>query len=170
MLWKWAIFQKGVSEISSIPGSIADNALEETVLNLFANCKAPVDSADVEYFHRLKSTNNAPQEVIVKLSKRKDVYRVLKDKPSLKNVHLNGTGIPPGTHIFANQSLCRYHTFLWSKYKKLWLNKVVESFWVSKGMCRIRLFAKSVKVITHFDDLKILFPVNLILEENSGNS
>ena len=29
---------------------------------------------------------------------------------------------------------------------------------------------KSVKVITHFDDLKILFPGNPILEENSGSS
>ena len=30
-------------EISGIPGSIADNALEETVLNLFSKCKAPDD-------------------------------------------------------------------------------------------------------------------------------
>ena len=30
-------------EISGIPGSIADNVLEETVLNLFSKCKAPDD-------------------------------------------------------------------------------------------------------------------------------
>ena len=39
-------------------------------------------------YHRLKSANNVPQKVIIKLSKRKDVYRVLKAIPSLKNVTL----------------------------------------------------------------------------------
>ena len=62
-------------EISGIPGRIADNALEEAVLNLFSKCKASVVPSNVEDCHRLKSTNNAPQKVIVKLSKRKDVYR-----------------------------------------------------------------------------------------------
>ena len=142
MLWKWAMFEKGVSKdirhFGSIEkgvskdirhsGSIADNALEETVLNLFAKWKAPVNPSNVEDCHRLKSTNNTLQKVIAKLSKRKDVYRVLKAKSSLKNADLNGTGIPPGTPIFVNQSLCRYHKFLWSKCKKFWLNKVVEPF------------------------------------------
>ena len=105
----------------------------------------------------------------MKLSKRKDVYRVLKAKPNLKYVDLTGTGIPPGTPIFVNKSLCRYYTFLLSKYKKHWLNKVVESFWISKGLCQIRLLDTSVKVITHIDDLKITFLGNPILEENSGN-
>ena len=72
-------------------GSIAGNALEETVLDLFSKCNAPVVFSNVEDCHRLKSTNNASQKVIIKLSKRKDVYRVLKAKPSLKNVDLNGT-------------------------------------------------------------------------------
>ena len=56
-------------EISGIPGSIAGNALKETILNLFSKCKAPVDPSNVEECHRLKSTNNAPQKVIVKLPK-----------------------------------------------------------------------------------------------------
>ena len=105
-------------KISGIRGSIADNALKETVLDLFSKCNAPVDPSNVEDCHRLKSTNNATQKVITKLSKRKDLYRVLKAKSSLKNVDLNVTGIPPGTTIFVNQSLCRYYKFLWSKCKK----------------------------------------------------
>ena len=105
-------------DIRGIPGSIAENSLEETVLNLFSKCKAPVDLSNVEDCYRLKSTNKAPQKVIVKLLKRKDVYRVLKTKPSLKNVDVNETGLPPGTHKFVNQALCRYYKFLWSKCKK----------------------------------------------------
>ena len=81
-------------EISGISGSIADNALEETVLDFFSKCKAPVDPSNVEDGHRLKSTNNAPQKVIMKLSKRKDVYRVLKAEPSLKNVELEYFLVP----------------------------------------------------------------------------
>ena len=95
-------------------------ALEETCLELFSKCNAPVDPSNVEDYHRLK--------VIMKLSKRKDVYRVLNAKPSLKNVDLNGTGIPPGSPIFVSQSLRRYYKFLLSKCKRLWLNNVVESF------------------------------------------
>ena len=94
----------------------------------------------------------------MKLPKRKDVYWVFKAKPSFK--------IPPGTPMFVNQSLCWYYKFLWSKCKQLWLNKVIEIFWVSKGSCRISLVGKPVKAITHIDEWKILFPGSPILEEN----
>ena len=77
-------------EISGILGNIDDNALEETVLGLLSKYYALVDPSNVEDCHRLKSTNNAPQKVIIKLSKQKDMYRVLKAKPSLKNFNLNG--------------------------------------------------------------------------------
>ena len=127
-------------EISGILGNIDDNALEETVLGLLSKYYTLVDPSNVEDCHRLKSTNNAPQKVIIKLSKQKDMYRVLKAKPSLKNVNLNGTGTPPGTPIFVNQSLCS-----WSKCKRLWLNKVVESFWVPKGLCRMSLLDYSLQ-------------------------
>ena len=106
-------------DIRGIPGSIAENSLEETVLNLFSKCKASVDLSNVGDCYRLKSTNKAPQKVIVKLLKRKGVYRVLKTKPSLKNVDVNETGIPPDIQKFVNHSLCKYYKFLWSKCKKL---------------------------------------------------
>ena len=66
--------------------------MEKTGLELFSKCNAPVDPSNVEDYHRLK--------VITKLSKRKDVYQVVKANPNLKSVALNGTGIPPGTTIF----------------------------------------------------------------------
>ena len=98
-------------EISGIPGSINDNALEVTVLNLFSKIHAPVDPSNVEDCHRFKLTNNVDQKVIVKLSKRKDVYLVLKANPVLKNVGLNGSGIPPRTPIFVNVILRRHFKF-----------------------------------------------------------
>ena len=62
------------------------------------------------------------------------------------------------TPLYLSTKVCKYYKFLSSKCKKFWLNKVLESFWVSKSSCRIRLLDKSVKVITHFDNLKVLFP------------
>ena len=105
------------------------------------------------------------------MSKRKDIYSVLKAKSSFKNADVTKkNGISLNISIFVNQSLCSYYKFLWSKCKKLWLNKVVESFWVSKGSCRIRLIDNSVKIITHIEDLKSLFPEHAIVEENASSS
>ena len=53
-------------EISDIPGNIDDNALEETVLNLFSKVNAFVDPLIVENCHCPKSTDNTPQNVTVK--------------------------------------------------------------------------------------------------------
>lgn len=110
--------------------------------------------------------NNTTQKVVVKQSKRKDVYWVLKAKLSFKYADHTGTGICPDTPMFFNQNLCWYYKFFWFEFKKPLLNKVIEMFWVSKGSCRIRLVDKSVKVITHIDELNILFPINPILKEN----
>ena len=52
-------------------GGINDRAPEETVLNLYLNINAPIDSSNVEDCHHLKATNIEPPRVIVKLSKAK---------------------------------------------------------------------------------------------------
>ena len=126
---------------------------------LFWSCltvNALIDPSNIEDCNPLKSSNNAPQKVIMKLSKRKDVYHVLKAKSSFKNADVTVNGIPPNITVFVNQSICSYCKFLWSKYKKLWLNKVIESIWVSEDSYRITLKHDSVKIITHIEHLKCL--------------
>ena len=148
-------------EISGIPSSNEDSALQDPVLKLFSKVDVLIDPSNVEDCHRLKSSNNAPQKFIIKLSKRKDVYHVLKAKSSFKNADVTKNGIPPNTTIFVNQSLCSYYKFLWSKCKILWLNKIIETFWASKGSCRIRLIDNSAK-LSDTEHLKTLFPGNEI--------
>lgn len=60
---KWPIFEKGV------PGAISidDNAPEEAVLDLILKLNVSIDPSNVEDYHRLKSTNNAPEKVILRL-------------------------------------------------------------------------------------------------------
>ena len=60
-------------EMSGIPNSIEDSAFENTVLKLFRKVNVLIDQSNVEDCHCLKSSNNVPQKVIIKLSKSKDV-------------------------------------------------------------------------------------------------
>ena len=70
-----------------------ENALEETVLRIFAKFISPIDLSKVEDCHNPISTNKAPQKVIVTLSKRKGICQILNDKFGFKNADLTGTGI-----------------------------------------------------------------------------
>ena len=49
-------------EISGIPSSIEDSALEDTVLKVFRKVNVLIDPSNVEDGHRLKSDSNAPQK------------------------------------------------------------------------------------------------------------
>ena len=103
MLWKWAIFKKGV--FADISHSWQYRRQHRNCCERILKFNAPVNSSNVEDCHCLKLTNNAPQKVFVKLPERKGVYPVLKAKPSLKNADLTGTLLPPDIPIFVNQTL-----------------------------------------------------------------
>ena len=62
-------------EISRIPESIQDNDLEDCVLKIFNACDTPVDLTNIEACHRVKSKAR-PKKVIIKLSKRKDLFSI----------------------------------------------------------------------------------------------
>ena len=91
------------------------------------------------------------------------MVRVMNKKKSLKNVNLDGTGLPSTTSLFVNPSLCSYYKYLWSKCKSMRSCKLIYSFWASNGSQRIKLGEDTVKSVTHKDDLKALFHVNPIL-------
>ena len=96
-------------EVSGISKIIEDTALEDTVLKLFTKVIVLIDPSNVKDCHCLKFNNNAPQKVIIKLSKQKGVYRVFTAKLSFKNAYVTENGIPPNTPIIVNQSLCSYY-------------------------------------------------------------
>ena len=151
-------------EISGIPQSITQLDLEKTVLHVFDKIDAPVDLQNIEACHRLKSDDKGrSNKVIVKFSKCKDMVQVMNKKTSLKNANLDGTSLPPSTSFFINPSLCSYYKYLRSKCKALWPGKLISSFWVSYGSLRIKLGNNTVKSVSDKDDLKVLFPGNLIL-------
>ena len=79
-------------EISGIPESIQDDDLEGCVTKIFNECDTPVDPANNEVCHRLKSKAR-PKKLIIKLSKRKDVFNILQLKKKLKSVDIRKVGI-----------------------------------------------------------------------------
>ena len=60
------------------------------------------------------------------------------------------------TKVFINENLCGYYKLLWSKCKKLFLEKKIASFWVTNGTVKIKLLNDQVCSITHEVDLSVL--------------
>ena len=60
------------------------------------------------------------------------------------------------TKVFINENLCGYYKLLWSKCKKLFLEKNIASFWVTNGAVKIKLLNDQVRSITHKVDLSVL--------------
>ena len=72
-------------EISGIPESISDNALEDKIPGVLRGIDVKVDTENIESYHRLKG-KGSKGKVILKLSKRKDAEKIKSNKKKLKNI------------------------------------------------------------------------------------
>ena len=86
-----------------IPVSIPNNNLEETVLKIFNETGVMKNSRAIEACLRLNQRPN-PKKVIIKLSKRKDVARVMNNKKKLKSMKPQNIGLPSGCKIYINET------------------------------------------------------------------
>ena len=143
-------------EISGIPESVSDHELEDTVLKIFSETGVTVEPENVEACHRLKSKGK-PKKVIIKLSRRKDVHRVIKNKHNLKKVKPSSVGLPSSCRIYINESLCKYYKFLWYKCRLLLSRNCIDSFWVTNGSLRIKSVDGDVTTISHLENLEAMF-------------
>ena len=113
----------------------------------------------------LGKTSNGFKKVIIKLSKRKDAVKIRSSKNKLKWMNLSPNGIRGKVYI--NDSLCKYHKFLWKNLKACSQTNLLTTFgllmvpWRLKAVENVR-----VHVITHLTDLKELFPENQLLSED----
>ena len=125
-------------EISRISESIQNDDLEDCVTKILNECDTPVDLTNIEACHHLRSKARS-KKVIIKLSKRKDVFNILQRKKKLKSVDITKVGLPQGSLVFINQSLCSYYKYLWSLCKRLHLKKLIHSFWASNGNVNLKV-------------------------------
>ena len=114
-------------EISGIPESVSDNSLEDKIQGVLRGIDVEFDAKNIESCHRLKGKGSKGR-VILKLSRRKDAEEVKLNKKKLKNIDHKKIELSFGTTIFINESLCGYYKLLWSKCKKLFLEKKIASF------------------------------------------
>ena len=80
-------------EISKIAETIQLDELKNWVLKL-SDCVTPVDPGSIEACHQLAKTKTRPKRVIIKLSKRKDVFNNLQLQKKLKSVGITNMGLP----------------------------------------------------------------------------
>ena len=150
-------------ELTGIPETNDNNTLESTVLKIFEKFEVNVDPSNVEDCHWI-SSKNGPKRVIVKVSKRKDGFKIRTSKRKLKDMDLTSIGI--NNPVYINDSLCTYYKMLWRKCKSLRMNKLIHSFWVTNGSIRLRTVENGrTNEITHLSDLEELFPGNELLSD-----
>ena len=123
-------------EISGIPESVRDNALEDKIQGVLRGIDAEVDSETIESCDRLKGRGSKGR-VIPKLFNRKDAEKIKLNKKTLKNIDHRKIGLSSGTKVFINESLRGYYKLLWSKCKKIFLEKKIASFWVTNGTVKL---------------------------------
>ena len=127
------------------------------MLEVFGKIGVFIDKSNVEACHRLKSKIK-PNKTIIKLSRRKDVSKILTNYKNLKDLDLTDIGLE--NEVYINESLCKAYRNIWSKCKSLWKNKYLHAFWVSfGGMLKVRMKEDSKPIrIGHIEDLIKLFP------------
>ena len=137
--------------------------MEETVFKIFNETVVTEDSREVEACHRLNQKAN-PKKVIIKLSQRNDVARVLNNRKKLKSLKPQNIGLPFGCKIYINEPLCKYCKHLW--WKLLQTRGKIQSFWVTNGLIRIRNKNDKVTSVTHIEDLERQFLGEDICDNN----
>ena len=142
-------------EVSGLAPGADIVALEKKVIEIFESINCTIDPVNIELCYYLKSKNQ-PNKVIVKLSRRKDVAKVLRNKKFLKDKDLSGIGI--SNDVYINESLCGEYKFLWGKCKQLYTEKRINSFWFFNGNLNVKVGEDSKSIrIGHIEDLKHLF-------------
>ena len=139
-------------EISGIPESVSDNALEDKIQGVLRGIDVEVYTENIESCHRLKG-KGSKGKVILRLSRRKDTEKIKLSKKKLKNIDHKKIRLSSGTKEFINESLCGYYKLLWSKCKKLLLDEKIASFWVTNETVKIKLLNDQIRSITHEVDL-----------------
>ena len=72
--------------MTGIPETSDNNTLESTVLKIFDKLEVKVDPSNVKDCHWI-SSKNGPKRLIVKVSKRRDAFKIHSSKRKLKDFY-----------------------------------------------------------------------------------
>ena len=155
-------------EFRGIPESIEDDDLENICIRIINNIisepgepfhgENAISSADVEACHRLRVTNSDNvKNTIIRLKNRKHCDLIFSNKKKIGNLEIEDLG-ESTKNIYVNENICSYFKELSAKCRKLKKRRKISDTWTTYGTVKIKLKNGSIKVITHINDLDILFP------------
>ena len=152
-------------EFSVILESVQNDVFEECISKMFNECDTPVNPANIEACHNLKSKAKS-KKFIIKLSKRKDVFRFLQRKKKLKSVHITNVGLPQWSLVFINQSLCSYYKYLLFSCQRLHSQKMMHLFWVTSGNVSLNVLENTpVLLLKHVSDMHKHFDMKVLVAD-----
>ena len=148
-------------EFHGIDNSIADDDLEETVIDILNLLKIKkVGKGDIEGCHWLPLRENSSQKpLIVKFVNRKIPEMIMKRKSNLKGIDFTSIGLPENSEVYPNINLSRPFIILSYFCRKLKSEKIIQNYLISHSMIKIKINPdESYHKISHISDLKVLFP------------
>ena len=153
-------------EITGLP-EVCDENLEEVVLDLVNKmCKDPLQpdaddsddftSVDIEACHRLQTKDKkGNKNTIVRFVNRRICEDIHLNKRNIKELKIDGLNTK---NIYFNDNLCKHYKNLSARCRRLKSKKKIIDTWTENGIIKIKMNDKSVRVITHKNDLDKLFP------------
>ena len=147
-------------EIVGIPEEVTQEQLENKVIEIAKCANIKINNNDIEACHRLKKkkSDKGPARTIVRFTNRKHSENFHRNKKSLKLYDLSKINI--NNKLFINCNLSPYNSMLWGKCKKLFVNNLINRYWVFNGHLNINYGQNDPinKKIEHLDDLIDIFP------------
>ena len=138
-------------EISGIPETVTDENLEKTAVIILEAVGVPkIQAWQIHACHRLKNWNNT----VLRFTTRKIADAALHNRNKLKSLNKTTIGLPEGTQLYINESLCRPYQFLNYKIRQALKRKDIYSYNLWKGRLSIKLREADRAInITHINDL-----------------
>lgn len=155
-------------ELSGIPEKIKDDELEDFCCRLVNNiiCEPgepfngenEICAKDFEACHRLRTKNNTGvKDTILRFTNRKICDDIFLNKHKLKNLRMEKLE-DAAKNIFVNENICSYYKELGAKCRRLKKRRKITDTWTTYGTVKLKLKDGTVKIITHQNDLDIMFP------------
>ena len=111
-------------KISGIPESVSDDLFEDKIIGVLREIDVEVNTKSIESCYCQKG-KKYKGKLILRLSTRKDADKIKLNKNNLKNIDHKKTRLATGTKVFINEIQQGYYMLLWSKCKKIFLEKKI---------------------------------------------
>ena len=123
-------------EIQGIPATVADDHLENKVIDIFRCFKINSDSSDIEDCHRLG--NSTPKNAIVGFVNRKFCKKALQAKFDLRKMTSAELHFDTSPVLYFSENLTPYNQHFAWKCRELTRANLIHITWSSKGLIKIR--------------------------------